>query len=126
MRDRFALDDFRNVKRRAVEIFPELAAVNWDYHWGGRVAMTRDHLPFVQEIDNGLIAGMGYNGRGVGMGSMMGRILADYALGKPAQDLAFPVTTPRTFPLHRFHRLGVSMAIKWHSMMDRLEMRRPR
>ena len=124
MRDEFALDDYKNVKKRAVEIFPELAHVQWDYHWGGRVAITRNHLPFIHEVDAGLIAGMGYNGRGVGMGSMMGRILAEYALGKPAGDLAFPVTTPRTYPLHRFHALGVSAAIKWHALMDHFEMRR--
>ena len=124
MRDRFALDDFRNVKQRALEIFPELSHVQWDYHWGGRVAITRSHLPFIHEVDQGLIAGMGYNGRGVGMGSMMGRILADFALGKPADELPFPVTKPKTFPLHRFHALGVSMAIKWHGLMDHMEMRR--
>ena len=124
MRDKFTLNDYLNVKKRVVEIFPELSHVQWDYHWGGRVAMTRSHLPFVQEIDDGLMAGMGYNGRGVGMGSMMGRILAEYALGKPAEDLAFPVTNPKTFPMHRFHPLGVSMAIKWHGLMDNLEMRR--
>lgn len=124
MRDAFALDDFRNVKKRAVEIFPELEGIQWDYHWGGRVAMTRSHLPFVQEIDDGLIAGMGYNGRGVGMGSMMGRILAEYALGKPAAELAFPVSTPKTFPMHMFHALGVTLAVKWYGLMDHLEMRR--
>lgn len=82
MRDRFALDDYRAVKRRVVEVFPDLADVRWDYHWGGRVAMTRSKLPFLNIIDRGLIAGMGYNGRGVGMGSVMGQVMAELALGK--------------------------------------------
>ena len=124
MRDRFALEDYKNVKQRVVEIFPELASVQWDYHWGGRVAMTRNHLPFVHEIDQGLIAGMGYNGRGVGMGSMMGRVLAGMALGRQVEGRRFPVSKPGAFPLHRFHPIGVSMAIKWHGLMDHLEMRR--
>ena len=124
MRDHFCLDDYQEVKRRVVEIFPDLAHVQWDYHWGGRVAMTRNQLPFLHEVDDGLIAGMGYNGRGVGMGSMMGRIMADYALGQPADALPFPVARPRTFMMHRFHRLGVALAIKWYGLRDRMELGR--
>ncbi|MGI9418886.1 MAG: NAD(P)/FAD-dependent oxidoreductase [Geminicoccaceae bacterium] len=124
MRDDFALEDYENVKKRVVDVFPDLAGVRWDFHWGGRVAMTRSKLPFIHVVDRGLIAGMGYNGRGVGMGSIMGRILADFALGKEANALPFPVTTPKTFPFHRLHALGASIAIKWHGMLDHLEMRR--
>lgn len=124
MRDRFALDDYGDLKKRVVDVFPDLADVTWDFHWGGRVAMTRSKLPFLQVIDQGLVAGMGYNGRGVGMGSVMGQVLADYALGKEATSLPFPVTTPKTFPFHRFHTLGASIAIKWHAMLDHWEARR--
>lgn len=89
--------------------------------------MTRGGLPFLHAIDRGLVAGMGYNGRGVGMGSIMGQMLADYALGAPESDLAFPVTTPKRYPLHRFHRLGVAAAVKWYGLLDRLEtLRAPR
>lgn len=121
MRDSFSLADYEALKRRVVDVFPDLAGTRWDYHWGGRVAMTRSKLPFLHVIDRGLIAGMGYNGRGVGMGSVMGRILAEFVLGKGEDALPFPVTRPRTFPLHRFHGLGAAVAIKWHGLMDRWE-----
>ncbi len=124
MRDSFALSDYDAVKKRVVDVFPDLASVKWDFHWGGRVAMTRNALPFLQVIEPGLIAGMGYNGRGVGMGSVMGRTLAEFALGKPATSLPFPLTNPGKFPFHQFHRLGVAMGIKWHGLLDFLETRR--
>ena len=123
MRDRFALADFDALRSRVVGVFPGLSKVRWDFHWGGRVAMTRSKLPFIKVIDRGVIAGMGYNGRGVGMGSMMGRILAEFALGKAESDLPFPVSSPDTFPFHRFHRTGATIAIAWHGLLDRLEMR---
>ncbi|MCB1834459.1 MAG: FAD-binding oxidoreductase, partial [Geminicoccaceae bacterium] len=123
MRDGFRLEDYTAVKRRVVEIFPDLAGVRWDYHWGGRVAMTRSKLPFIQVIGDGLVAGMGYNGRGVGMGSIMGRILAEFVLGKPEGELDFPVSTPKPFAFHPFHRIGATVAIAWHGLMDRIEMR---
>lgn len=124
MRDSFALSDYQRVKQRVVDVFPDLAGVKWAFHWGGRVAMTRSSLPFLQIIQPGLIAGMGYNGRGVGMGSIMGRTLAELALGKPESTLPFPLTKPKTFPLHQFHRLGVAIGIKWHGLLDLLETRR--
>ncbi len=125
MRDNFALSDYDRVKKRVVDVFPDLAGVKWEFHWGGRVAMTRSSLPFMQIIEPGLIAGMGYNGRGVGMGSVMGRTLAEIALGKPETTLPFPLTRPQKFPLHQFHRLGVAMGIKWHGALDFLETCRP-
>lgn len=124
MRDRFELKDFRALKRRVGRIFPDLAGVRWDYHWGGRVAMTRSGLPFLHVIDQGLVAGMGYNGRGVGMGSMLGRILADYALGKEPGTLPFPVTTPNQFPFHGLHAIGATLSMQWNGLLDRWEMRR--
>jgi len=51
--------------------------VRYDYHWGGLVAMTGDHLPHLHELAPGLLAGLGYNGRGVAMAIVMGRLLAD-------------------------------------------------
>lgn len=125
MRDGFTLNDYDDVKKRVISVFPDLADVSWDFHWGGRVAMTRSKLPFLHVIDQGLVAGMGYNGRGVGMGSVMGQVLADYTLGKDETSLPFPVTTPKTFPFHRFHTLGASIAIRWHALLDDWEARRP-
>lgn len=122
MRDSFALSDYIAVKERVVATFPELAETRWDYHWGGRIAVTRGGLPSLNVIDDGLVAGMGYNGRGVGMGSVMGQILARYVLGEDPTDLPFPITSPKRYPFHRFHALGVSAAIKWHGLRDKWEM----
>ena len=120
-RDEFTLSDFENLKQRARTVFPALSDVRWDYHWGGRVAMTKDTLPFMHRIAPGLIAGMGYNGRGVAMGSIMGSLLADEVLGKQDSLRAFPVTQPDRFKMHAFHKVGVSCAIKWYTLQDYLE-----
>lgn len=120
-RDAFTLTDFDNVKKRAAKVFPLLSDVSWDYHWGGRVAMTKDSLPFMHELAPGLIAGMGYNGRGVAMGSMMGTLLADYLLSDEQTESAFPITRPDKFKMHAFRNIGVSTAIKWFTLRDYLE-----
>ncbi len=73
------------------------------------------------EIAPGLIAGMAFNGRGIGMGTMMGRELASYALSGDRDTSGFPVTTPDKFVMHAFHGIGVSMSIKWFALMDYLD-----
>lgn len=120
-RDTFKMSDFINLKKRAAAVFPALADVNWDFHWGGRVAMTKDSLPFMHRIAPGLTVGMGYNGRGVAMGSMMGAVLADSVLGTPDSESAFPVTVPDKFKLHAFRDIGVSVAVKWYTLRDYIE-----
>ncbi len=102
----------RHHYRAVREIYPQLEAVRYEYHWGGMVGMTRDHLPHLHEIAPGLMAGLGYNGRGVAMATVMGRLLANWALGAPAAELGFPVTSLTPIPMHRFNQIGARAAIQ--------------
>ncbi len=121
MRDSFNLDDFEPVKKRALEVFPQLKNIKWDYHWGGRVAMTQSKIPFLYRVEPGLTAVMGYNGRGVGMGSLMGKVAAETILRKDDDQSDFPVTRPKSFTMHRFHGAGVNMTVKWYALLDHLD-----
>ena len=104
---------------RAVrEIYPQLEGIQYDYHWGGLVAVTRDHLPRLQEVAPGVLAGFGYNGRGVAMATMMGSILARWAAGHPAAELGFPVTPIDPLPLHTFSQLGARIAVQYLRTLD--------
>ena len=82
------------------KLFPQLDGVPFEFNWSGRVAMTADHLPHLHELAPGLHSGLGYNGRGVGMATMMGRLLAERASGTPAEAVDFPVIPLRPLPLH--------------------------
>jgi glycine/D-amino acid oxidase-like deaminating enzyme len=88
--------------------------------------MTRDHLPHLHEVAPGLLAGLGYNGRGVAMATVMGRILAQWALGTPAAELGFPVTPLDPIPLHRFSQMGARLAIQGLRALDGLARVRDR
>jgi len=104
---------------RAVrEIYPQLSGISFDYHWSGFVAMTPDHLPHLHEVAPGIVAGLGYNGRGVAMATTMGVLLARRLLGENAEDLGFPVTPVRPMLLHRFSRCGARAAIQYLRALD--------
>ena len=112
---------------RAVrEIYPQLEGIPYEYHWGGLVAVTRDHLPRLQEVAPGLLAGFGYNGRGVAMATMMGALLARWSSGQPAGELGFPVTPVDPLPLHVFNQLGARIAVQYLRTLDGLARIRAR
>jgi glycine/D-amino acid oxidase-like deaminating enzyme len=110
----------RHHYRAVREIYPQLEGIRYEYHWGGLVGMTRDHLPHLHEIAPGLLAGLGYNGRGVAMATVMGRILANWAIGASAAELGFPVTPHAPIPMHRVNQIGARVAIQGLRALDGL------
>ncbi len=111
------------LRRDAERVFPHLAGARWTHRWGGRIAITDDHLPHLHEPAPGLLAGLGYNGRGVAMANVMGRVLAERALGAEETTLPFPITNVRPIPMRRLKTLGLPVAIRMMRLMDYLETR---
>lgn len=113
-------NDYERIKREAIGIFPLLKKVRWEYQWGGNIAMTEDGLPHIHEIDSGLLAAVGCNGRGVAMGTVLGRVLAERVLSG-GNELDVPVTAAKAIRWH-----GLKKAIAPHVMpvlgfLDRLD-----
>jgi glycine/D-amino acid oxidase-like deaminating enzyme len=102
------------------ELFPQLRGIPFEYHWGGLVAMTRDQLPHLHELAPGLLAGLGYNGRGVAMATVMGRLLARRALGAQVIELGFPVSPVVPVPFHALTGIGARAAIQYLRFVDGL------
>jgi len=108
-------------ERALREIYPALAGLPLEYRWGGLVALTRDGLPHLHELAPGLLAGLGYNGRGVAMATVIGRLLARRALGESAESLEFPVTSLQPIRLHGLSRLAARATIRYLQVRDALE-----
>lgn len=107
----------------AERVFPQLKGVTWTHRWGGRVALTDDHLPHLHEPQKGILVGLGYNGRGVAMSHIMGRVMAQRVLGASPSDLPFPTSAIKDYRFRPFVKLGMSTAIWMMRMMDYLETR---
>jgi glycine/D-amino acid oxidase-like deaminating enzyme len=103
----------------AQRLWPELENVAWTHAWGGRLAMTRDQYPHVHEPAPGVLACMGYNGRGVAMASVMGALLAKRILS-PALEFDMPISDPKIIRLHACWPLAVRAAILRGRLFDSL------
>ncbi len=111
--------------REAVDrLYPQLANVPFEFHWAGRVAMTNDFMPHLHQLAPGLWAALGYCGRGVGMGVLLGRFLAELAQGTRPADIPFPVTAMKPIFGYPFTRTVARALVRYYRVRDRVEVAR--
>jgi glycine/D-amino acid oxidase-like deaminating enzyme len=111
--------DFKNRVSRMHEVFPQLENIDIEHYWSGKVALTADHLPHVHELAHGVYAGLGFNGRGVAMATLMGKILSQYCLKGADAEPIFPISSCKTIPFHSIRRPVVQSVVWWKKFMDR-------
>ncbi|MBV1837919.1 FAD-binding oxidoreductase [Acetobacter estunensis] len=122
MRDKVTWRDARALAHDMERLFPQLEGVKFDHVWTGRVAMTLDHMPHLYHLADGLHAGLGYNGRGVAMATLMGRLLAMRAKNASEEDVGYPIQPLKAIPMHRFSGLGAEAYSYWYDLMDKLKL----
>ena len=99
------------LKRSLVETFPALEGVRFTHAWGGTMAFTRDFTPRIGALDGApnLFFGLGYNGEGVVMSQVAGRILAALLAGEGGEyaELPFVGGAPPWVGFEPFRTIGV-------------------
>jgi len=111
----------QELKLFATEMFPNIGGVEFDYVWGGNVALTLDHFPQICSFDNGIISLSGYNGRGVALTTTLGRVVGEFLNGKPALELDFPVKRLKTIPFQEFQKVIVPFAAWYKKLLDSID-----
>lgn len=99
-------------------VFPEAADVPVAFSWSGQIGLTLDGLPRLHEPAPNLHIGMGYNGRGIAMATVMGGWLAAKALRGEAPPL--PVTPLAPIRWHRLRRPALAIGIASAWVRDRM------
>src|SRR5260370_35685008 len=99
-RDSADRSDYASIIASAVELYPQLRGVEWEFVWGGNVAVTLDHPPHLHELAPGVHAALRYNGPGAAMATARGKVLAARVQGRGAAVI--PASPLRPVPLHRW------------------------
>lgn len=126
-RDAIRPDDFSHLVAICQELYGDVGPI--EFAWGGRVGITRDFLPRVGELAPGLVASVGYNGRGVALATRMGAELASHFVGQ-GQGLPFSRFPFRTYPFPQLRKLFLFGGYALFGALDRAAaawagMRRP-
>ena len=87
------------LKKKLVNIFPELGACKIDYCWLGNVCFTRSQLPSVFEYDN-IYYAAGFAGSGTVWARWLGKKAAELALGISNQPSMFYGAPPAKLPFY--------------------------
>jgi glycine/D-amino acid oxidase-like deaminating enzyme len=113
--------DYAHLQNHAVRLFPALTGVSWKFFWNGQIAITADRYPHIHEPAEGVHIGLGYNGRGVAMATLMGRLLAERVCRSDTQAFALPITPIRPIPFHRFWKTGVQVRRVYDRLREQLD-----
>ncbi|MFC3205558.1 NAD(P)/FAD-dependent oxidoreductase [Aquamicrobium soli] len=101
-------------RRGLRRLFPQLDGVKFESSWYGMIGMTDNSLPKFHRLAPNVVAFHGYNGRGIGTGTVFGRLLSDHICGAPEADLPLPPSKPATQRFRagreRFYELGAQLA----------------
>lgn len=115
---RYTQRHYVRVHRAFQRIMPPLARSSVAYCWPGNLALTLDGLPHLHEPAPGVVAALGYNGRGIAMATAMGAVIADRLSG--ANRIDFPVTALRSIPGHAFRLPAMAAGVAYYWLKDRL------
>lgn len=95
--------------RRSFEArFPGLESVDFEYTWGGMLAMTLNHAPVFSALGDGIYIMAGCNGVGVVKGTYLGYYMAEYIAGCQSKNLDFILKNagPSWVPPDPFRTIG--------------------
>jgi glycine/D-amino acid oxidase-like deaminating enzyme len=118
--DGFAWGLHRNWAERMVRgVFPQIGTVQMEHGWHGVIAMTTNHIPRFHILGPDLVMITSYNGRGIGPGTVCGKILADYLTGGTEKDIPLPVSKPAPIFLHKVHELFYETGARMYHLLQR-------
>ena len=118
--------DLAGATQRLKMVFPDLGAVEWENHWSGWVALTGNQLPRILRLDHGVWATLGFSGRGLSFGTLLGRDLAKLADGAGSDETILPVEEMRPLPFHALTPFVAAACIRYFDAVDRWSIRRHR
>jgi len=116
-----ALGGLGRLRNGLHRVFPRLRQSKIETAWAGRIAVTTEMMPHLHEPAPGVLAAVGFSGRGIAMTSVMGRALARKAMGAQNNTLPFPVTPVSPIPLHWGTKKLLPLGAPAMSFRDKLD-----
>ena len=109
---------FDSLRKAMVSLFPELADISIAYRWSGHVGMTLDALPHVGRFDDRVCYAAGYNGAGVAMSTLLGRLAADYAMGESPDMALLAAERLQAVSFYPLREVGIRLVAGYYQFLD--------
>ncbi|MCO7597390.1 MULTISPECIES: NAD(P)/FAD-dependent oxidoreductase [Pseudomonas] len=95
--------------------FPMLPGVDFEYTWGGALALSRNHMGFFGKLAPNVYGALCCNGLGVTRGTVTGKLLADWLAGERNELIDFLLNAPGPCanPPQPLVSLGLNLNLMW-------------
>ncbi|MPX95588.1 FAD-binding oxidoreductase [Salinivibrio sp. VYel6] len=113
-------DSTQRLHRRMTKVFPQLAQVKMDYHWGGMFAVTRSYMPHIAHLGNDIYTAHGYTGHGVGLTNIAGRVVAEAIDGQASRFDVFARLKHGWIPTPKMLRSPALALAIWKAKLEDL------
>jgi glycine/D-amino acid oxidase-like deaminating enzyme len=118
--------DAAAASRRVRTLFPHLPPPRWESTVAGWVGMTVDHYPRLHRLAPGLLAALGLNGRGIALGTLLGREASRRVLGHAERRWMLPDSPLRPVRWHALARPSLAGLLRWYAILDARDLRKGR
>ena len=106
---------------KLLRIYPQLAKLNIDFTWGGKVGVPFNRVPQLGKIAPNVFYSQGYSGHGVNVTHLAGQIMADAVAGTFERFDMFANIKPVTIPgAHTFSKQMVALGVLYYQIKDKL------
>jgi glycine/D-amino acid oxidase-like deaminating enzyme len=106
-------------QRTIKKIFPQVGTISLEHAWNGQIAMTPDHIPRFHMPDENLVSVSSYNGRGIGPGTVFGKLLAGLVQGASLDTIPLPVSEPKAIRTRIFRGLVYEAGARSYHFIQR-------
>lgn len=117
---RFPKDIQSFVRRRMLDVYPDLADAKIEFGWGGTLAITMRRMPHFGRLSPHVYYAQGYSGHGVAMANLGGKLVAEAIAGQAERFDLFANLKHWPFPGGRLLRWPALVAgMLYYSLLDR-------
>ncbi len=111
----------RAMRRKMLQVFPDLIDVRFDYTWGGYVAITVERTPHMGRLGDNVYFAQGYSGQGVAMTGIAAKLIAEVIAGESGRFELMTRLPHTTFPGgHMMRTPTLALAMLWYRLRDLL------
>lgn len=107
-------DLINKMRRRMLDVFPQLSDLEIPYSWGGFVDLTMNKAPDFGRIDSNIFYLQGFSGHGVSFTGMAGKLVAETIVGNAEKFDLFSRLNHRRFPGGDFLRTPLLVLGMWY------------
>jgi glycine/D-amino acid oxidase-like deaminating enzyme len=110
------IESARLMRKRMVEVFPQLYDVLVTHTWSGNLGVTFDLMPHAGRIE-GIHYAYGYAGHGVAIAGYLGKEVGEIIAGKRVSTPFAEIKHLRT-PISRYEKLYLPLVSTWFRALD--------